>query len=68
MISNFYIFIYMFKAIYIAVDFGTDDEVAPRFQSPIDALFNLFTMSIGEFAPMYTALARTKYYALAEVL
>jgi hypothetical protein len=37
MISNFYIFIYIFKAIYIAVDFGTDDEEAPRFQSPIDA-------------------------------
>jgi hypothetical protein len=61
-------FIYKLKAIYIAVDFGIDDEEAPRFQSPIDALFNLFTMSIGEFAPIYTALTSAKYNALAEVL
>ena len=58
---------FWFLALYIATDFGIHDIHAPRFETPFDAMFNMFTMSIGEFAPIYSAFTGIKYESLAQV-
>jgi hypothetical protein len=55
-------------AIYIAFDFGLENDSSPMFRNPLESMFYMGVMSLGEFKDVYEKFPQIKYATLAKVL